>query len=109
MTSEFIANIIRLKLTESDEINREDILNILAMQSKNMYQDIEEYQKLINDTIIEYFTYNSNGHNFTNLKVLQIFESLAASYKVSEDFDIWAILRYTISTFEVFQPTSDFC
>ena len=87
MTSEFIANIIRLKLTESDGINREDILNILAMQSKNMYQNIEEYQKLINDTIIAYFTYNPNGQNFTNPKVLQIFESLAASYKVSEDFD----------------------
>lgn len=83
MTSKFIANIIRLKLTESDEINREDILNILAMQSKNMYQDIEEYQKLINDTIIAYFTYNPNGQNFTNPKVLQIFESLAESYKVS--------------------------
>ena len=87
MTSEFIANIIRLKLTESDGINREDILNILAMQSKNMYQNIEEFQKLINDTIIAYFTYNPNVQNFTNPKVLQIFESLAASYKVSEDFD----------------------
>ena len=87
MTSEFIASIIRLKLTENDGINREDILNILAMQSKNMYQDIEEYQKLINDTIIAYFTYNPNGQNFTNPKVLKIFENLAASYKIAEDFD----------------------
>ncbi len=87
MKSDFISNIIRLKLTESDGINREDILNILAMQSKNMYQNIEEYQKLINNTIIAYFTYNPNGQNFTNPKVLKIFENLAASYKISEDFD----------------------
>ena len=87
MTSEFISDIIRLKLTEDDGINRDDILNILEMQSKNMYQDIEEYQKLINETIIAYFTYNPNGQNFTNPKVLKIFESLAASYKISEDFD----------------------
>lgn len=87
MTSEFIASIIRLKLTENDGINREDILNILAMQSKNMYQDIEEYQKLINDTIIAYSTYNPNGQRFTNPQILKIFESLAASYKISKDFD----------------------
>ena len=87
MTSEFISDIIRLKLTEDDGINRDDILNILEMQSKNMYQDIEKYQKLINETIIAYFTYNPNGQNFTNPKVLKIFEKLADSYKISEEFD----------------------
>ena len=87
MTSDFISSIIRLKLKENEGINRDDILNILEMQSKNMYQDIEEYQELINKTIIAYFTYNPNGQNFTNPKVLKIFESLAASYKISEDFD----------------------
>ena len=87
MTSDFISNIIRLKQTENETLNSEDILNILAMQSKNMYLDIAEYQKLINRTVIAYLNYNINGHSFTNPKILKIFENLAASYKISEEFD----------------------
>lgn len=87
MSSEFISKIIRLKFSERDGLNREDILNILSMQSKSMYQDIEKYQRLINDTIIAYFTYNPHGQSFTNPKVLQIFENYASSYKALENFD----------------------
>ena len=87
MTSEYISRIIRLKLTENEGINRDDILNVLAMQSQNMYLDIEQYQKLINDSIIIYLTNNPNAQQFSNPKVFEIFESLAASYKVQENYD----------------------
>ena len=87
MSSEYISKIISMKLADQSEINREDILNILIMQSENMYIDIDEYQKLINNSIIAYLTNSSDGQEFANPKVFAIFESLASSYKVSEDFN----------------------
>lgn len=87
MSSEYISKIIRRKLTEEQGINRDDIINVLTMQSKNMYLDIEEYQKLINDSVIEYLSTNPNGKKFSNPKVLDIFQSLASSYKIQGNFD----------------------
>ena len=87
MSSEYISKIIRRKLTETDGINRDDIMNVLMMQSRNMYLDIGEYQKLINDSVISYLTNNQNGEKFSNPKIFKIFESLAGSYKVQSDFE----------------------
>ena len=87
MPSEFISKIIKRKLTEEYGINRDDIMNLLIMQAKNMYLNIEEYQKLINDSVISYLTTNENGKRFSNPKIFDVFQSLAASYKVQGDFD----------------------
>ena len=87
MSSEYISKIIRRKLTENDGINRDDIINVLNMQSKNMYLNIEEYQKLINDCVISYLTYNKNGVKFLNPKIFDVFQSLASSYKIQGDFE----------------------
>lgn len=87
MSSEYISKIIRQKLTENDGINREDIINILSMQSKNMYMNLEEYQKLINDSVIAYLSNNPRGQRFLNPKILSIFGNLAASYKVQENYE----------------------
>lgn len=86
MSSEYISKIIRKKLTEKDGINREDIINILGMQSKNMYMNLEEYQKLINDSVIAYLSNNPRGQRFLNPKILSIFGNLAVSYKVQENY-----------------------
>ena len=86
MSSEYISKIIRLKLTENEGINREDIINVLSTQSKNMYMNIEEYQKLINDSVIEYLSNNPRGQRFLNPKILSIFGNLAASYKVQKNY-----------------------
>ena len=87
MESDYIARIIRRKLTEADGINREDIMNVLDMQSKNMYLNLEEYQKLINDSLISYLTYNKNAQTFSNIKIFDIFKKLAASYKVQGNYE----------------------
>ena len=87
MSSEYISKIIRHKLTENDGINREDIINVLSMQSKNMYMNIEEYQKLINDSVIAYLSNNPRGQRFLNPKILSVFENLAASYKVQGNYE----------------------
>lgn len=87
MSSEYISKIIRRKLTEEHGINRDDIMNVLTMQSKNMYLNIEEYQKLINDSIIDYLSTNPNGDKFSNPKVFDVFQSLASSYKIQGNFD----------------------
>lgn len=87
MSSDYIAKIIRRKLTKADGINRDDIINVLNMQAENMYLDIEEYQKLINDSLISYLTHNTSGKEFSNPKILGIFESLASSYKIQGDFE----------------------
>lgn len=86
MSNEFIADIIRLKLTEKDGINRDDVLNLMMMQYKNMYDNIEEYQRLINSCVIDNFTYGRNGEIFKNPNILYILEHLASSYKVSGQF-----------------------
>lgn len=87
MSSEYISKIIKRKLTEEQGINRDDIMNVLDMQAKNMYLNIEEYQKLINDSLISYLTYNSNGEKFSNPKIFGVFQSLASSYKIQGNFD----------------------
>lgn len=87
MSSEYISKIIAKKVANADGINREDIMNLLAMQSKNMYLDIEQYQKLIDDSVITFLTSNPNGDKFTNPKIFEVFESLAASYKVQGNYD----------------------
>jgi len=87
MTNEYIEDIIRLKLTDKDGINRDDVINLMMMQYKNMYDNIEEYQSLINSCVIDNFTYSRNGEIFKNPKILHIIERLASSYKVSEQFD----------------------
>ena len=87
MSSDYISKIIRLKLTEENGINRDDIMNVLVMQGKNMYIDIDEYQKLINDSVISYLTNNKNGEKFSNSKIIKILQNLAASYKVQGNYD----------------------
>jgi len=87
MSNEYISKIIKRKLTEKDGINRDDIMNVLNMQGKNMYLDLEGYQKLINDSVVSYLTYNENGKKFSNPKIMEVFKSLAASYKVQGNFD----------------------
>ena len=87
MSSEYISKIIKRKLTEEQGINRDDIMNVLNMQAKNMYLNIEEYQKLINDSVISYLTSNQNGERFSNPKIFGVFQSLASSYKIQGDFD----------------------
>lgn len=87
MSSEYISKIIKRKLTEEEGINRDDIINILNMQSRNMYLDIEEYQNLINNSVISYLSYNQNADKFKNPKILEVFQSLASSYKIKGDFD----------------------
>ena len=87
MSSDYIAQIIKRKMTEKDGINREDILNVLDMQSKNMYIDIDKYQQLINDTVIAYLTSSKDAEKITNPKIFKIFEGLATSYKVQEKYD----------------------
>lgn len=87
MSSEYISKIIKRKLTEEQGINRDDIMNVLNMQAKNMYLNIEEYQKLINDSVISYLTSNQNGERFSNPKIFGVFQSLASSYKIQSDFD----------------------
>ena len=86
MTNEYIEDIIRLKLTDKDGINRDDVINLMMMQYKNMYDNIEEYQSLINSCVIANFTYSPNGEMFKNPNILHILENLASSYKVSEQF-----------------------
>lgn len=87
MSSEYISKIIKRKLTEEQGINRDDIMNVLNMQAKNMYLNIEEYQKLINDSVISYLSSNQNGERFSNPKIFEVFQSLASSYKIQGDFD----------------------
>ena len=87
MSSDYIAQIIKRKITEKDGINREDILNVLDMQSKNMYIDMDKYQQLINDTVIAYLTSRKEAKKITNPKIFKIFEGLATSYKVQEKYD----------------------
>lgn len=87
MTSEYISKIIAKKVADADDINRDDIMNLLIMQSQNMYLDIEQYQNLINASVIRFLSTNKDGIKFTNPKVFKVFESLAASYKVQGDFE----------------------
>lgn len=87
MSSEYISKIVAKKIADAGGINRDDILDLLIMQSKNMYMDIEQYKNLINDSVITYLTTDSKYSTFENPKILQIFESLASTYKISEDYD----------------------
>lgn len=87
MTSEYISKIIAKKVADADDINRDDIMNLLIMQSQNMYLDIEQYQNLINASVICFLSTNKDSIKFTNPKVFKVFESLAASYKVQGDFE----------------------
>lgn len=87
MTSEYISKIIAKKVADADDINRDDIMNLLIMQSQNMYLDIEQYQNLINASVIRFLSTNKDGIKFTNPKVFKVFESLASSYKVQGDFE----------------------
>ena len=87
MSMEYISEIIELKLAEENGLNNDEILNFLIAQSKNMYMDIEQYQELINKNVVKYLTNNKNAENFSNPKVFKIFENLAASYKVQENYD----------------------
>lgn len=87
MPSEYISKIIKRKLTEEDGINRDDIMNVLIMQAKNMYLDIEEYQKLINDSVMECLASAENGKKFSNPKIFKVFQDFATSYKIIGNFD----------------------
>ena len=60
MTSEYISKIIAKKVADADDINRDDIMNLLIMQSQNMYLDIEQYQNLINASVIRFLATNKS-------------------------------------------------
>ena len=87
MSSEYISKVIKGKLAKTDGFNKDDVLNVLTMQSQNMYLNIEDYQKLINDSVVSHLTNNPKDKQFSNPKILGIFESLAASFKVQRDFE----------------------
>ncbi len=87
MSSEYISKIIAKKVPNEEGMNREDIINLLISQSKKMYVDIDQFQKLINDSVITFLTNAPNGEKFTNPKIFEVFESFAASYKVKGDFN----------------------
>lgn len=84
MSAAYIERIIRDKITGEEGINRDDILNLLEQQGKNMYLDIDEYQRLIKDTvglIVDLRISNINIMPLENPRILKILSDLAKSYR----------------------------
>lgn len=87
MSIEYIEQIVRWKIVKARGIDSEDLINLLEQQGQSMFGDIEAYQKLINDTIVNYidlYKREDGKSPISNCKVLKILLDLARSYRAQK-------------------------